>query len=174
MQIVCSKWWPTRSSSALRLWRAGPVQPLPKQNLRHHAYVAAVAPIIPVSRPSCRRVPPGMRSIHPHKWHLCGWIEHIPRGTQQNGGLETGLGVAYGREITSRADRLLSPRCCVPCARAVACSLALCGIWPRYKATACMPDFFTHLRRTWPIPGHAKNRMCVNRGRAVCTALRTG
>jgi hypothetical protein len=34
-----------------------------------HAYVAAVAPIILVSRPSFCRVPPGMRSIHPHTWH---------------------------------------------------------------------------------------------------------
>ena len=37
-------------------------------------------------------VPPGMRSIHPHKWHLCEWIERIPRGTRQNDGQETGLG----------------------------------------------------------------------------------
>ena len=29
---------------------------------------------------SAHRVPPGMRSIHPHKWHLCGWIERIPGG----------------------------------------------------------------------------------------------
>ena len=35
-----------------------------------HANVAAVAPLIPVSRPSFHWVPPGMRSIHPHKWHL--------------------------------------------------------------------------------------------------------
>ena len=32
-----------------------------------HANLADVAPIIPVSWPSCCRVPPGMRSIHPHK-----------------------------------------------------------------------------------------------------------
>ena len=39
---------------------------------RVHANVAAVAPPPPnpVSRPSFCRVPPGMRSIHPHKWHI--------------------------------------------------------------------------------------------------------
>ena len=37
-----------------------------------HAYLAAVASIIPVSRPSYRRVPPGMRSIHPHKCQETG------------------------------------------------------------------------------------------------------
>ena len=26
-------------------------------------------PLTPISRPSVCRVPPGMRSIHPHKWH---------------------------------------------------------------------------------------------------------
>ena len=25
------------------------------------------------------------------QWHLCGWIEHIPGGTRQNDGLETGI-----------------------------------------------------------------------------------
>ena len=49
-----------------------------------HANLAAAAPIIPVSRTSFCRVPPGMRSIHPHKCH----------------GLETGLGGACGREIS--------------------------------------------------------------------------
>ena len=38
----------------------------------HHAILAAAAPIIPVSRPSFFRVPPGMRAIHPQTWHLCG------------------------------------------------------------------------------------------------------
>ena len=58
----------------------------------------AVAPIIPVSRPSFCQVPPGMRSIHPHKWHLCGWIERIPGATWQNDGLETGImGAAAAR-----------------------------------------------------------------------------
>ena len=32
-----------------------------------------------------------MRSIHLHKWHLCGWRERIPGGTRQNDGLETGI-----------------------------------------------------------------------------------
>ena len=41
-------------------------------------------PIIPVSRLSFSRVAPGMRSIHPHKWH----------------GLETGIMGGYGREIS--------------------------------------------------------------------------
>ena len=41
-----------------------------------HANLAAIAPIIPVSKPSfC--LPPGMRSIHPHKWETSfrklGW-----------------------------------------------------------------------------------------------------
>ena len=27
--------------------------------------------------------PQSMRSIHPHKCHLCGWIERIPGGTRQ-------------------------------------------------------------------------------------------
>ena len=44
-----------------------------------HANVAAAAPMIPVSRSSCR-VPPGIRSIHPRKFSLCGWIERIPGG----------------------------------------------------------------------------------------------
>ena len=50
-----------------------------------HAHLAAVAPHNnPISRPSFSRVPlPGMRSIHPHKCHLCGWIERIPGGTRQ-------------------------------------------------------------------------------------------
>ena len=56
-----------------------------------HADLAAVAPTIPVSRPSFCRVPPGTRSIHRHKWHLCGWIERVPGGTRENDGLETGI-----------------------------------------------------------------------------------
>ena len=31
---------------------------------------------------------------------MCGWIERIPGGTRQSDGLETGLGGAYGREIS--------------------------------------------------------------------------
>ena len=46
----------------------------------------AVAPIISVSRPSFFWVPPAMRSIHAHK------CQCIPGGTQQNDGLEPGLG----------------------------------------------------------------------------------
>ena len=38
-----------------------------------HANLAAVAPILPVSRPSFCRVLPGMRAIHPHKWRLA-WL----------------------------------------------------------------------------------------------------
>ena len=34
------------------------------------------------------------------EWHLCGWTERIPGGTRKNDGLETGLGGAYGREIS--------------------------------------------------------------------------
>ena len=38
----------------------------------------------PSSRFPDRRFPrfprPGMRSIHPHEWHLCGWIERTPGG----------------------------------------------------------------------------------------------
>ena len=34
-----------------------------------HAILVAAAPIIPVSRPSFPRVPPDMRSIHPHARH---------------------------------------------------------------------------------------------------------
>ena len=47
-------------------------------HVRVHANLAAVAPIIPVSRPSFCRVPPGMRSIHPHKCHTAArlvWIQ---------------------------------------------------------------------------------------------------
>ena len=65
---------------------------------------------------------PGMRSIHPHKCHLCGWIERIPGGTRQNDGQETGL----GREISvGGVNRLLCPAdsgeaagCLLLCARA--------------------------------------------------------
>ena len=32
-----------------------------------------------------------MRSIHPHKCYLCGWIERIPGGTRQDHGLEAGI-----------------------------------------------------------------------------------
>ena len=41
---------------------------------RHHANLAAAAPITPtvIFRPSFSRVPPGMRSIHPHKWQKRG------------------------------------------------------------------------------------------------------
>ena len=53
----------------------------------------------PVERQTCLRttVPRPfvlttlMRPIHPHKCHLCGWIERIPGGTRQNDGLETGI-----------------------------------------------------------------------------------
>ena len=41
--------------------------------------------------PTFCRVPPGMRSIHPHRCHLCGWIEHILGGTPQNDGQETSI-----------------------------------------------------------------------------------
>ena len=42
----------------------------PAAGRNDHFNLAAVGPpIIPVSRPSFCRVPPGMRSIHPHKWH---------------------------------------------------------------------------------------------------------
>ena len=49
-----------------------------------HAILAAAAPIIPVSRPSFCRVPPGVRSIHPHKCHIRG-------NPAKNDGLETGI-----------------------------------------------------------------------------------
>ena len=40
--------------------------------------------------------PRGMRSIHPHKWHLCGWIERIPGG--RSGSVERRRrGLASGR-----------------------------------------------------------------------------
>ena len=43
-------------------------------------------------------VPRVSRSIHPHKCHLCGWIERIPSGTRQNDGLETWImGAAAAR-----------------------------------------------------------------------------
>ena len=38
-----------------------------------HAHLAAVAPLIQVRRPSFYWVSPGMRSIHPHKWHSPGY-----------------------------------------------------------------------------------------------------
>ena len=64
--------------------------PTPPRGALPYIHAAVVAPIFPVSRPSVCRVPLGMRSVHPHKWHLCGWIERIPVGTRQNDGLETG------------------------------------------------------------------------------------
>ena len=66
---------------------------------RVHANLAAAGPPPkPVSRPSFCRVPPGMRSIHPHKWHLCESIERIAGGTRQNDGQETGItGAAAAR-----------------------------------------------------------------------------
>ena len=39
-----------------------------------------------------------MRSIHPHKWHLCGWIERIP-GKMTVWKLDYGR--ACGREMSA-------------------------------------------------------------------------
>ena len=48
-----------------------------------------------------------MRSIHPHKCHLCGWVERIRGGTRQNDGLETGVGggAAAARLASIKATR---------------------------------------------------------------------
>ena len=40
-----------------------------------------------------------VRSIHPHKCHLCGWIERIPGGARENDGLETGIMEAAAARI---------------------------------------------------------------------------
>ena len=42
------------------------------------AILAAAAPIVPVSRPSFSRVPPGY-ALYPHTWHLCGWHLRMDR-----------------------------------------------------------------------------------------------
>ena len=39
-------------------------------------------------------------------WHLCGWVERIPRGSRQYDGLETGLGEGYGRHLGTQAHRV--------------------------------------------------------------------
>ena len=77
----CSTWGATRSAptssprlglgcQAARLLAAPAPKPeCPRERPAcDHANLAALAPIIPVSRPSYCRVPPGMRPIHPHKW----------------------------------------------------------------------------------------------------------
>ena len=56
-----------------------PTSHFPKSSI--HANLTAVAPIIIL-------------------YNLCGWIERMPGGTRQNDGLETGLGAAYGRDIS--------------------------------------------------------------------------
>ena len=50
-------------------------------------YVAGAATphiIIPGFQTPTFWVPPGMRSMHPHKCHLCGLIERVPGGTREN------------------------------------------------------------------------------------------
>ena len=73
-----------------------------------HAATAALLTLMSRPQPPQSRVPdchfasrfpdchfaggnPGMHSIHPHKCHLCGWIERIPGGTRQNDGQEIGI-----------------------------------------------------------------------------------
>ena len=68
-----------------------------------HAHNAGVQTVVFSSSP-------GMRSIHRHKGHLCGWIERIPGGTREHDGLDTGIvGVLLPRDeldtICGRAVR---------------------------------------------------------------------
>ena len=66
---------PYAASSCHGVVRLEPVEPAAMGSASYtrdsakHAHLAAVAPIIPVSRPSFCRISPGMRSIHPHKCH---------------------------------------------------------------------------------------------------------
>ena len=55
--------------------------PFPSDPDASHANLAAAAPIIPVSRPSFSRVPPGIHALYPSvktQWYVHSWIEHIP------------------------------------------------------------------------------------------------
>ena len=56
-------------------------------------FLAAAAPIIPVYRPSFSRVPPGVRSIHPHKCHgkMTVWKLDYGGGCGREISLETGM-----------------------------------------------------------------------------------
>ena len=105
---------------------------------RLHANVAAVAPMIPVSRPSFCRVPPGMRSVPLYRWHLCGWIERIPGGTQQNDGLGNRNYGGYGRESSVEELR---------CVAMQALSMGYDGLWPNTS----QPNIYATMTPTTPV-----------------------
>ena len=74
-----------------------------------------------------------MCSIDPHKWHLCGWVELIPRRTRQNEGLGTGLG--------ARLPGTWNPRPSCAAARgalpACSCAYAHGKLHPRLNNNRC-------------------------------------
>ena len=141
---------------------------------------------------------PAMRSIHPHTWRLCGWIERIPGGTRQNDGLETGLGGTYGRALawppkpcTIRVIRSSGVSSSSSCgARATSAPAAAlrekassarapcplegtCGCWGCYTATACVCTVAT--AAPWsalpPLQAHACTRAhCGTAGGHACFA----